>query len=989
MRLLFVFLLVPLSVRPQTVDLNRTIGQPLVSELAHALLLDPYGDLIVVGKRGGDALFAKYYPATDTWQIIDLEQRGQMVPYAVVAARDGGYWLAGTTTNPGRSDHRGGQDAMLLKLDHEGGVKGLELQGSSGDDRWLSLNTDTDGNLLTAGQFGRRAVFAKFAPDGTELWQRTFNSKSVAEAKSILELSAGRLLVGVNSVATHGRVETVLLEVDATTGNVLDTHRFPDRVTNALLRAPDGSFRLIGMQQTARTKRNGSLTCLSANFKELSYTSYGDGSSVDEFWAGAFDWHGNLWMAGLTGSGRRASDTSEGWLLRVGPDGQAELNQSFTYRQHNTEHQLRALILGPDGRMYGGGFSGNLTSSDLWLVTSDKSIHDFPDKPVPVTTKLVGLTDQNGDAQLEPREQGYMTYEISNPSTDTLQQLRLDLTTQVPLPAGLEIPETQFLTHLPPAARRQVHFPFRAGPRTADSNTRFELQVRSDRQPSVTAGPSETAMLRTVPRPAPRFVVQETVFYHRGRMVERIALGDTVAVHVRLRNEGNRAARTLRTEFHFDRHLTGVTVQQGRFDAGLAVDAEQTIRFAFVAGRLFAADRATVNLTVSDDGEVRRTFPLSVEIRPSDATTSGGTQPLVLVWRSPNLERIEHGPIRVRAAEYAFELVVVSPVAVSKEAVTVLLNKVPVATGARSGELSISKPRRTQGDYLEQTISGRVLLPHPGEFYLSIQLEEEVVPRFSDAVRLNYQPDQYQLHVYTFGIPGRGLAYTVADAADVAAAFRGQHRANPRLERVNIKIFNTPDSTNMRIVSDEFYQMFWDARQYQTVLEDDLTIIFFAGHGNLLGTDQELYLIPYDYRSGDELTALNYRKVVLERLEKVPGRKLILLDVCHSGDGMTTTERKTFQHKLTELHRERSDMAIMVASGANEWAYEDDAWRHGAFTWTILRAFRRAKGVPLKLHELGRQVVEEVPPLVRRKKEAEQHPQVAIPKEWKDFYIYF
>jgi hypothetical protein len=148
---------------------------------------------------------------------------------------------------------------------------------------------------------------------------------------------------------------------------------------------------------------------------------------------------------------------------------------------------------------------------------------------------------------------------------------------------------------------------------------------------------------------------------------------------------------------------------------------------------------------------------------------------------------------------------------------------------------------------------------------------------------------------------------------------------------------------------------------------DDTVIISFSGHG-LIGTDNTFYFGTHDIDfANPESNGLNY-EAIQDLLTNIPARrKLLLLDACHSGElvdsdtsdtnanvtqniptgakgskarSISTSNEDTFQLMQSlfyDLDRGNGSYVISAAAGS-EFAYEDEQWGNGVFTYSFINA---------------------------------------------------
>jgi hypothetical protein len=130
--------------------------------------------------------------------------------------------------------------------------------------------------------------------------------------------------------------------------------------------------------------------------------------------------------------------------------------------------------------------------------------------------------------------------------------------------------------------------------------------------------------------------------------------------------------------------------------------------------------------------------------------------------------------------------------------------------------------------------------------------------------------------------------------------------------------------------------------------EDDLLLIFFAGHG---GPDpsapQNLYVIAYDTNVAEmpetALAMSDLRKYIERNLRSQ--RVVLLLDTCHSAglsDGTRGLGNNLANLYLEKLLYQEKGRAIITSSDVNEPSHESERWGkgHGVFTYYLLQGLK-------------------------------------------------
>jgi hypothetical protein len=162
---------------------------------------------------------------------------------------------------------------------------------------------------------------------------------------------------------------------------------------------------------------------------------------------------------------------------------------------------------------------------------------------------------------------------------------------------------------------------------------------------------------------------------------------------------------------------------------------------------------------------------------------------------------------------------------------------------------------------------------------------------------------------------------------------------------------------------------------------DDLVLVFFAGHGDLLmprdapqpaggravlaGEGVFLFCCPDYAPNRPGATAISVDEL-FAALAKINCRKVVLIDACHSG-------RATAPNVLRRCVPNGQGPVVIAACDQSEQSYEHQPYGHGLFTYAVLNAlgkdYRRADyntDGALSPEELFEYVAAEVPQLMKR-----------------------
>ncbi|MEI7851178.1 MAG: caspase family protein [Kiritimatiellales bacterium] len=107
----------------------------------------------------------------------------------------------------------------------------------------------------------------------------------------------------------------------------------------------------------------------------------------------------------------------------------------------------------------------------------------------------------------------------------------------------------------------------------------------------------------------------------------------------------------------------------------------------------------------------------------------------------------------------------------------------------------------------------------------------------------------------------------------------------------------------------------------------DSLVIYFAGHGTSI--DGDGYLIPQDGDEKDRENSISITKLQQQMQNSKAGRKLLVLDACHSGSATRGVSGIAPSLKTAGVH-------VMASCAENELSHPDPDSKHGIFTRYLL-----------------------------------------------------
>ena len=211
------------------------------------------------------------------------------------------------------------------------------------------------------------------------------------------------------------------------------------------------------------------------------------------------------------------------------------------------------------------------------------------------------------------------------------------------------------------------------------------------------------------------------------------------------------------------------------------------------------------------------------------------------------------------------------------------------------------------------------------------------------------KPKLYALLVGVTGYQNpdyNNIFYGAHDAEELAKAFMAQKGG--LYADVQTKIIDDPtkvdaDPTRSN-VEDGLYWL------QHAATNRDLAIIFLSGHG-FLDPKQKFWFLTREADTARLRTTAISNDDLLDLISSIPGKKVLLIDACHSGAAMTVGYKATPAETTPDMNKVVNDFStagsgvvVFAASTGTEVAKESDKWeRHGAFAKALIEAIGEGK----------------------------------------------
>ena len=192
---------------------------------------------------------------------------------------------------------------------------------------------------------------------------------------------------------------------------------------------------------------------------------------------------------------------------------------------------------------------------------------------------------------------------------------------------------------------------------------------------------------------------------------------------------------------------------------------------------------------------------------------------------------------------------------------------------------------------------------------------------------------------------GLDLSYSKADVRSLRESFE---RDKHRYDRLQIKTL-----VDAKVKPESVLRSLDDLSRQVT--KDDLTIIFFAGHGVQSPKTKEFYYMTSDSRFDDiDRSGLAWEKIS-KHLDRFKGPVLVLLDTCHSGS-ISKLDQSGGDDQISTLLKpqHRAGRAVIASSKGRQSSYESISFGgHGLFTSVLLELMTAANRDKADLNRSG------------------------------------
>ena len=294
--------------------------------------------------------------------------------------------------------------------------------------------------------------------------------------------------------------------------------------------------------------------------------------------------------------------------------------------------------------------------------------------------------------------------------------------------------------------------------------------------------------------------------------------------------------------------------------------------------------------------------------------------------------------------------------------------------------------RDSQGNYSFTDVVDLLEIDGLNEIYLEVKTPSGSIK--SEKLSVNFSPLRPNLHILSIGTE-TNLQYTLKDAKDFAKLFTGQGgtSGNRLFNKIYIDtlIGSTATAQEIKGTIEELKIRYYTG----SISPDDVILTFISSHGFLLDGDFRVQGDDYS-PARQRSTSVSFKNEVVGILEKIPCKKIVMIDACHSGGARDNIADINFE--INKLNNAAKGLTVFASSRGEEQSYEDTMWQNGAFTESIIKGLSGGMADAdgnriISLHELSSYVSKDVSTIVKNVKKRPQNP-ILVNDELGDVAIY-
>lgn len=948
---------------PEELVQQRITGSGGQDELV-SLAVNWRGDIAAVGnagrgEQGGqDISFVAFDAQLNKLVERHIGRQGDDGAGQIAALPDGRYLVVGYSTRPsGRNTSRakyfGKRDGWLLVLDEKGDTEREILLGTADDDAFTAAAVCPDGSVWLVGNSGAQVWLVRLSSMLDVLWERRVQYHQLPTRAAAAALLPGGEFFVVGGIEELDR-QHLWVAGFGSEGQPVMEKIYPASQAESgtgIIALSAGLLAITGTVEDPTDRENGFVSILDRTGVMRHYQPLG-GREYDRVHTLTRLHNGRLLAGGGSASFERGSRRTSAWLALL--DDTGKVTQEKYYGSKLDDVAL-AFAEHSDGRLFAVGATARqvLKMRQGWLFQlSERS--ERKAKPGTLQAVLGKIAYPNGRNFLTD-ERAFISFSINNTGEKGQYRLRAVVKSTGAASANLlRLPGERSVLLPPVAAGEQLDWglPLRFAAGSPPGVYRFQVQFFQEEIPlaepqffEINIGKSEQ----------PRLEISATA------PDSGFVLGREGFLLVELRNSGQQTAQDLTLSANAPQ---GVRLPASVSLGDLAPGAKIAYRLPVLPENTAIGPSALpLHLRVAD-GSLLHTASADVDAAVAAPQTSSSTAAkpaqTVAIWIYPNPDNFDHADIVWTQEEITVQVKIVSNQPVTRQQFCLEVNGQPCPEGTKFDEVQM------KGDGTSKTFSQTLRL-REGQNVLRAVVRTEAKTISSEPLKIVYAPAKPNLHIVSVGIPAADLKYTVKDARDFAKALASSQ--NTAFGKIFVDTLLTEEGTTKTEILKSLRRLQYRYAGLQ-ILPKDLLVIFLSGHG-LGAYDGSFRLAASDYDAPFlQETSLDFEQELVNYLQSLPCRKLFFVDACHSGTASGTG--------LAGIAARKNGLNMLVSCQPDEFSYEDDVWKNGAFTHALVRGFEQFSSRPASLDtnadgmldagELFGFIQKEVPALVEKKR---------------------
>lgn len=868
----------------------------------------------------------------------------------ISAGLDGRWLIAGYSERPAGSDRAreryfGKRDAWFLLLDENGRVEKEFIFGTPADDEFTSVAPLPDGGFLIGGYSGPYAWLLRLDAAGQMLWQKKkqYRQLFTRALSAVVTPDGNAYLTGY---VMEGKKQRMWLSGFTPEGAVIFEKIFPASqagVGKSIAELDEQTLAIAG-HYTDKKLREQAFVCKTDKTGTLiSCDAYG-GREADQVSAMKFLHNGNLLLGGSSKSFERGSRRYRAWVCLMSPEGELKTER---YYGSKSEDGAQALLQLHDGRIVAGGFSGQsiLKTEQAWVMQLSKPSRVRP-PATPLRLSVLPVCYPNGQYAL-PGDRIFIPVQIDNRGEGGLTGLRAVMEQEGDF-SQTNRPDEILLPSLPPGSSQVVGLvlPFPDAGWPAVQALKIQL-FQGERLVSEAA----QAVIKFSEAQLPQLQLDARI--------------EDKSIRIDLSNNGLGAAQGVSL------FLSGLSSPD--WPAQIFIGdmlPNSTVTRSLPIPKVPATGPANLRIRAAD-ASLLFSDTLAVEFQTAEVVIAAAADTLqrnnfvTAIWVNPNPDQFDHRDIVWPEEEITITVKVVSNKPIEKQHLCIEINGKPCTTGAKFEEVQM------RGSRFSRTFQQRIRLTE-GANTIQALVNNEAGASQLDALSVIYAPRSPNLHLLSIGVPSADLKYTTRDARDFAEAMVKGNKAFAACFMDTLHTEQTATKTEILKSLRRLQYRFADRQ----IARQDLLVIFVSSHG--INTEGRFRIAAADYDGPFvQETSLDFEEEIIRYLQTIDCRQLFIIDACHSGSADLPI--RASGSGLADLAASRQGGLNLLAScRKDEYSYEDEAWRNGAFTEAIVQAIAAFRDNPaaidtnndgqLDIQEMYRFIEARIPNLLQLKR---------------------